>query len=233
MAAKKQSPEQRRLDADLWIIALVTGAAFACYAVLGDRLMAVAMDGGISLAFRLLLSAGMQFAVAGLGMSIVCLIRREPFSRFGLHKAQAARTIAMTALCFLPSVCARILSGQFQGYRPLSIMITDDVLASGLPGALLGMAVIAIVWGFFEGFNYAVISQKINERYPSRRVWLDNGALVCALLCLLVHPLSTSFWGLVEMLTTFFAIYGMLWIKGRTGNAWGCVAAYCLIWNAV
>ena len=66
MAAKKQSPEQRRLDADLWIIALVTGAAFACYAVLGDRLMAVAMDGGISLAFRLLLSAGMQFAVAGL-----------------------------------------------------------------------------------------------------------------------------------------------------------------------
>ena len=32
---------------------------------------------------------------------------------------------------------------------------------------------------------------------------------------------------------TFAAIYGMLLVKRETGNAWGCVAAFLLIWNAL
>ena len=79
MAAKPQLESQRRLDADLWIILLVTLAAFLCYMMLGERLTAVATEEGIPLAFRLLLSAGMQFAMAGLGITLVCLVRRESF----------------------------------------------------------------------------------------------------------------------------------------------------------
>ena len=35
------------------------------------------------------------------------------------------------------------------------------------------------------------------------------------------------------LITTFIAIYGMLIVKKKTGNAWGCVLAFCFIWNAL
>ena len=36
----------------------------------------------------------------------------------------------------------------------------------------------------------------------------------------------------LEIITTFLGIYGMLLVRKRTGNAWGCVFAFCCIWNA-
>lgn len=104
---------------------------------------------------------------------------------------------------------------------------------SGIPFSIIGMAIIILVWGFFEGFNYAVICEKINRRYPSKNKWLDSGAITCAIICILFHPLSISFWGIVELITTFIAIYGMLIVKKQTGNAWGCIFAFCFIWNAI
>lgn len=100
------------------------------------------------------------------------------------------------------------LSGQFDGYHPFNVIITKDVMNSGIPFSIIGMAIIILVWGFFEGFNYAVICEKINRRYPSKNKWLDSGAITCAIICILFHPLSISFWGIVELITTFIAIYG-------------------------
>ena len=102
-----------------------------------------------------------------------------------------------------------------------------------IPFSILGMALIVLVWGFFEGFNYVVICDKINRRYPTTNEWLDYGAITCAIMCILFHPFSTSFWGIVEIITTVIAIYGMLMVKKKTGNAWGCVFAFCFIWNAI
>ncbi|HIT66657.1 MAG TPA: hypothetical protein IAB61_05395 [Candidatus Merdisoma merdipullorum] len=181
---------------------------------------------------RLLLNAGIQFGVAGLGITIVCLLRRERFTSSGLRKERTGKAILETILVFLPNLCCLFLSGQFEGWQPFSILITDDVLAEGFPVSVLGMAIIAVVWGFFEGFNYAVICEKIDRRYPSKNPRLDTGAIICALVCLLFHPFSTSFWGIAELLTTFLAIYGMLIVKKNTDNAWGCVFAFCFIWNA-
>ena len=39
------------------------------------------------------------------------------------------------------------------------------------------MLIVGIFWGFFEGFNYYIISRIINERYPSK---LNLGAILCA-----------------------------------------------------
>ena len=125
------------------------------------------------------------------------------------------------------------LSGQSDGYHPFNVIITRDVMNSGIPFSIIGMAIIILVWGFFEGFNYAVICEKINRRYPSKNKWLDSGAITCAIICILFHPLSISFWGIVELITIFIAIYGMLIVKKQTGNAWGCIFAFCFIWNAI
>ena len=233
MEKQQLTAEQKRLDTDLWIIAAVTFAVFLSYAVMGKQLMSFIADKSISVIPRLLLNAAVQFGVAGLGVTIVCVIRKEKFTQFGLAGKNIVKAIIYTALCFAPSICFTFVSGRFKGYQPFNILITDEVLSSGLPISILGMAIIVIVWGFFEGFNYAVICEKINKRYPSANRWLDYGAISCAIICLLFHPLSMTLWGLIEMITTFVAIYGMLIVKKQTGNAWGCVFAFCFIWNAM
>ena len=233
MTKQSLTTEQKRLDTDLWIISLVTFGVFIVYSIIGHQLMNYVKNRDISVIPRLLLNAGVQFGVAGLGITIVCILRKEKFSQFGLTKMNIGKAIVGTVLCFLPSVGYIIASGQFNGYQPFNILITGDVIASGIPISILGMALIVVVWGFFEGFNYAVICEKINRRYPSNNEWLDYGAITCAIICILFHPFSISFWGMIEIITTFVAIYGMLIVKKKTENAWGCVFAFCFIWNAL
>ena len=233
MAKQQLSAEQKRLDTDIWIIALVTLGVFLFYVTAGKQLMSFVVNSNISVVPRLLLNAGVQFGVAGLGITIVCILRKEKFTHFGLIRKNVFKAIIWTIICFVPSILYVFLSGQFNGYQPFSILITDDVIASGIPFSIIGMALIIVVWGFFEGFNYAVICEKINSRYPSKKKWLDYGAITCAIICILFHPFSTSFWGIVEIITTFIAIYGMLMVRKQTGNAWGCVFAFCFIWNAL
>ena len=233
MAKKQLSAEQKKLDVGLWIVTIVTLGVFLLFAVMREQLMGFVKDSDISIIPRLLLNAGVQFGIAGLGITIVCILRKEKFTAFGLTRKNAGKAAVGTFLCFIPSICYIFASGQFDGYRPFSILVTNDVLAAGFPVSVLGMALIVIVWGFFEGFNYAVICEIIDRRYPSENQWLDYGAITCGIICLLFHPLSFSFWGIIELITTFIAIYGMLIVKKKTGNAWGCVLAFCFIWNAL
>ena len=233
MAKQQLSAEQKRLETDIWIIALVTFGVFLCYAAMGSQLRDFVTDSNISVIPRLLLNAAIQFGVAGLGITIVCVLRKEKYTGFGLTRKISFKAIIGTMICFIPSIFCIFLSGQFSGYQPFSILITEDVIAAGIPFSIIGMALIIVVWGFFEGFNYAVVCEKIDRRYPSKKKWLDYGALTCAVICILLHPFSTSFWGIVEILTTFIAIYGMLMVRKQTGNAWGCVFAFCFIWNAI
>ena len=168
MAKQKLTDEQKRLDTDLWIIILVTLGVFLFYTVTGKQLMSFVANSSISVIPRLLLNAGVQFGIAGLGITIVCIFRKENFTYFGLTRKNLFKTIIWTIICFVPSTCYIFLSGQFNGYQPFSILITDDVIASGIPFSILGMALIVLVWGFFEGFNYVVICDKINKRYCPR-----------------------------------------------------------------
>ncbi|MDZ5254047.1 hypothetical protein [Clostridium sp. LIBA-8841] len=232
MGNKNLTLEQKKLDTDIWIIALITMGAFLLYMVFGNQMMEYIKNSNNSIILRLLLNAGVQFGIAGLGITVVCIFRKERFSDFGLVKRNTIKTILYSIICFVPYLIYIFLSGQYKGYGPFSIILTNDVLKSSIPMNILGMILIIIVWGFFEGFNYVVISDKLNSRYPSKNKWFNVGAIVCAIICILFHPLSISFWGIVEIITTSIAIYGMLIVKGQTNNAWGCVFVFCFIWNA-
>lgn len=233
MNKPEPATEQKKTEIDLWVIAFVTLAVFFCYALKDNQLRDFVTDTEISVVLRLLVNAGIQFGIAGLGITIVCIWRKETFTAYGLRKSNTGKAVAGTVVSFFPYICYLLISGQIDGYRPFSILVTDDVIASGFPFSILGMALIALVWGFFEGFNYAVICEKINQRYSPKNIWLDYGAITCAVFCVLFHAFNISFWGLVEIVTTFLAIYGMLLVRRRTGNAWGCVFAFCFIWNAL
>lgn len=233
MAKKQLSLREKRLDIDIWIIAFITFGVFMYYAVMRNQLMAYVKEPENPLFSRLLLNAGVQFGISGLGITVVCILRKEKFSEFGLVKQNAIKSIMGSVACFVPYLCYVFASGQYEGYRPFDIMIADAVLKSGFPANVLGMSLIAVIWGFFEGFNYVVISDKLNSRYPSKNQWTDIGAITCAVIGILFHPLNTSFWGIIEIVTTFVALYGMLIVKNKTKNAWGCVFVFCFIWNAL
>ena len=225
--------EQKRLDANLWIIALATMAVYFAYGAIGKQLMAFCKDSSISVWPRLLASAGFEFGIAGLGITLVCIIRKIPFVNFGLKKENAGKAIVGAVLCFLPHIFYVIISGQFEGYEPLSVMVTPDLHKAGIFATILGTLIIAVVWGFFEGFNYAVIAQFVSERYPVKSKWFDPGALVCTLMGIMFHPVHFDALGIVDLITTFVALYGMLMIRKYTKNSWGCVFAFLFIWNAI
>ena len=88
--------------------------------------------------------------------------------------------------------------------------------------------------GFFVGFNYVVISDKISERFPSKSRFWDWGAFVCAIMCIVVHgAIGVTPDAIIEMLCTIILIYGMLMVRKKTGNAWGCVLIFFVYWNAL
>lgn len=225
--------KQRQLDIDIWIIGIITFAVFAIYAMFSRQFLTYLRNDDVSVVLRLIVNAALQFGIAGLGISVVCLIRRESFFSFGLKKDNLLKSILGTIVSFVPLIAYIFASGQFYGYKPLSSVTLSSKLAeNGIFVQILGMLIIAIVWGFFEGFNYVVISQKISQRYPSKYRWFDWGALICAVVCILFHPINLSFWGIVDIIVTIIAIYGMLIVRKATGNAWGCVFAFLFIWNA-
>lgn len=74
MNKKSRTMEEKRLDTDLWIIALVTLAVFLGYVATGDRLMHFVTDSSVSVLPRLLVNAAVQFGVAGLGITSACVL---------------------------------------------------------------------------------------------------------------------------------------------------------------
>ena len=224
---------KKKLTIDLWIIALVTIAVYIVYGVFGSRIMSFCKNSDISVWPRLLTAAALEFGIAGLGITIVGLMRKESFASFGLRWENAIKAVLWTIVFFLPYILFIFLSGQFEGYEPLSIMVTPDLHKAGIVATIIGTLVIAVVWGFFEGFNYVVICEKINRRFPVKTKFFDWGALVVSIMGILFHPMSFSIQGIIEIVTPFIAIYGMLQVRKGYKNAWGCVFAFLFIWNAL
>ena len=224
---------KKKLTIDLWIIALFTIAVYIVYGVFGSRIMSFCKNSDISVWPRLLTAAALEFGIAGLGITIVGLMRKESFASFGLRWENAIKAVLWTIVFFLPYILFIFLSGQFEGYEPLSIMVTPDLHKAGIVATIIGTLVIAVVWGFFEGFNYVVICEKINRRFPVKTKFFDWGALVVSIMGILFHPMSFSIQGIIEIVTTFIAIYGMLQVRKVYKNAWGCVFAFLFIWNAL
>lgn len=68
----------------------------------------------------------------------------------------------------------------------------------------------------------------------TKGVWLNWGAIACGVFCLLIHGLvGVTPDALMEAVTVFAIIYGMLVVKEQTGNAWGTVFVFLFFWNAI
>lgn len=227
---------KKQLDIDLWIIVIVSFLILAIYSIFNKEIKKVVYNTAIPIVLRVLFVGGVfQFGLAGLGITIVTIMRKDSFFKHGLILEKIVPTILLSAVCCIPEFLYYYLSGDMHAWFPFSeVNTTAEVVASGFPSNVLGMLITLICWGFFEGFNYVVISDKINERYPSKYRFWDWGAFSCAIMCILVHGVvGVTPDAIAEMLCTIFLIYGMLLVRKETGNAWGCVLIFILYWNAL
>lgn len=233
-----QSPcsgQAKRFRRDIIIIGFATFLALTAYLAIQDFFRVIMADTGIPVLLRTLFAAVFQFGVAGFGISLVALYRKEPFTAHGLRVKGSLLSIALCVLCFVPYIIFQLFSHALTSYLPFqTVWTTKEVLAAGFPANLVGMLIIAVFWGFFEGFNYVVISDIINRRFPSDNIWLNWGAICCAVFCVLIHgAVGVTPAAFLEMLAAMFIIYGMLVVKETTGNAWGCVFIFVFLWNAL
>lgn len=234
MAKATVTDEGKKALSDILIIVIATFAAMAFFIPFQEPIYQFARDQGQPVLLRTLAMALIQFGVAGLGISLVMLIRRERFSQYGLIKRGALTSIGLSVLAFVPNIVFEFATGRADGYFPFqSVWMTREILTAPFPAPLAGLGLIAVAWGFFEGFNYVVICRKINCRFPSRNRWLNWGALTCAVMCILIHGMiGLTPEGILEALTVMVIIYGMLMASEFTGNAWGCVFVFVFLWNA-
>lgn len=235
MKRNELSIEQKKANADLNVIIFITVAAMLIYMLFSSQIMSFIKDKSAPLLLRTLFAAFFQWAIAGMGITVVALYRRESFIKFGLTKTNLLKAVTLSILPIIPYVIFILATGSFTGYLPFKrVVTTGEWLELGFPYNLVGMGIIAIVWGFFEGFNYVVISHKINKLYPPKNTWLNWGAIACGIVCLLLHLMAgVSTYGLIEGAAIFIIIYGMLLVKDYTGNAWGCILIFIFLWNAV
>ena len=232
---KELSVKQKNADKDLNIIIFVTIIPLIIYLIFGKNIMSFAGINEVNIWLRFIPIMLVQFGLAGLGSLIVVCYRKEKLKEYGLIKNNFLKTIILSILVCIPSMIFLLLNNKIDSYLPLkNCPFTILFLNSSFPTNVLGYILIALVWGFAEGFNYIVISKKINDRFISKNKWLNYGALVCGIVCILIHGMiGLDLYTIFEALSTFIIIYGMLVIKDVTNNAWGCIFIFLLFWNAI
>ena len=228
---------KKQIDHDLIAIGIITFIALTLIMVVfGKQFGGFVYDKTSPVLPRVAIAAVCgQFALAGLGITAVCIYRKEKFTGFGLTKKNLAPALLLSLACCVPDFIYQLVRGNVHAWCPfIDVFTTKELLASSFPVKALGFALTAMAWGFFEGFNYVVIRDKLSERFPSKHRFWDVGAFVCAVMCILIHgAVGVTPDALINMLLTMFLIYGMLIVRKETGNAWGCVLIFFVYWNAL
>ena len=235
MRKKELSIEQKKADKDLNIIIYATLISLIVYLIFGNDIMNFAKTSEMNIWLRFIPVMLLQFGLAGLGSLIVICYRKEKLKEYGLVKNNFFKTVILSLVVCIPSMIFMLVNNEINSYLPLKgCFFTNLFLNSNYPTNILGYILIAFVWGILEGFNYVVISKKINERYISKNKWLNYGAIVSGLVCVLSHGMvGFDLYTIFEALTTFIIIYGMLIVKEKTNNACGCIFIFLFFWNAI
>jgi hypothetical protein len=228
---------KKQLSVDLIIIGITMVIVLvAVLGIWGNGLNKFAYDGTKNIVLRVaVIGICCQFGLAGLGITIVSLIRKERFTQFGLRIKNIVPSVVLSLACCIPDFIYCLIKGKVHSWCPFwDVNTTPEVLASAFPYNVIAFLITAACWGFFEGFNYVVIRDKISEMHPSKYRFLDLGACICAVMCIVIHGvIGVTPDAIIEMITTIVLIYGMLIVRKETGNAWGCIAVFFLYWNAL
>ena len=84
MAKIKLNEKQKKLDIDLCIIAIVSFVSLEIFMVFQKEIYGTVQNREVPILFRVLLVALFQYGLAGFGITIVSILRKEHFFSYGL-----------------------------------------------------------------------------------------------------------------------------------------------------
>ena len=229
-----KSIDKQKAKKDLAILFIATLIPLVIYLFFENVWHIQGRDESIDFWLRFWLISLSAYGLAGLGCTIVFIYRKERFQDYGLIKNKALLSVALSVLIFAPHFIFMVITGAVHGYSPMNgTVLTHSVLNRPFPQNILCMGLLFLVWGFFEGMNYVFMSKKINIIFPHKNQYLNVGAIFCGVACVLIHGMiGMDILTLIETITVFIFVYGILVIKDLTGNAWGCVFSFLFLWNA-
>lgn len=218
-------------------IAIILSISFVSailYITLGEMIMDYGHDVSHSLLFRFLPVFLIQFGMSCLGVIIVSLKNKETLSKHGLVRKNILQSLIGCLIVSIPTVAFLFVTNDIHGFLPFQGMfLTNDILRAPIPFNAIGYLMIALTWGLGEGLFYVVLADKINFIYNPKKLW-NVGAFICAIISIAIHGMiGFDLAALFEALATFILMYGSLVIRQRTGNAWGNILIFFIIWNAL
>ncbi|NMC55988.1 MAG: hypothetical protein GYA50_02035 [Eubacteriaceae bacterium] len=181
---------------------------------------------------RIIATASAQFAIAGLGAVIVMLLRKEKFTDYGLKKENIIKSLCIgAAFTVVYLTVIYFIEGGLTWMPFRQVDVTKPALSLGFPLNIIGIIIIALSWGFFEGYTLIYISKKINSLFNITNPFLKPGPLVIILCNILIHmAMGQSF---LNAASGSIATYVVVMIPELTGNSWGSILIFMMLWNAV
>lgn len=159
---------------------------------------------------------------------------KEKLSKHGLVRKNILLSFIGCLIVSIPTVAFLFISNDIHGFLPFQGMfLTKDILRAPIPFNAIGYLMIALTWGLGEGLFYVVLADKINFIYEPKNFW-NVGAFICAIISIAIHGMiGFDLIALFEALATFILMYGSLVIRQKTGNAWGNILIFFIVWNAL
>lgn len=166
-------------------------------------------------------AAAFQFLLEGLAPLTLMVLRREPFSDYGLVRRNVGWSLALGFVFALFYDLALSWHAGAALWIPMQRQPAVRMsVAAGFPLGVAGLMVSVFTWGFLEGFFGIYFARKVNMMLGhSGRGWLAPGVLAFAIFNGGVHLIVGQ--GLEGFLTSFASGYAIALIPAVTGNAWG------------
>ncbi len=219
---------------DITVILSISIISAALYLTLEGTIMDYGRDLSHPLFLRFLPVLLIQFGMSCLGVLIVLLKNKERLPAYGLVWKHIWQSLIGCLLVSIPTVAFLFVTNDVHGFLPFQGMfLTKEILGAPLPFNVTGYLVIALTWGFGEGLFYIVLADKINLLCRAHR-FFNVGAFICAVIAIAIHGMiGFDLVTLLEAFATFILMYGSLVIRQRTGNAWGNILIFFVVWNAL
>ena len=219
---------------DVVVILAISFISAVLYIAFEGSIMDYGKDLSHPLLLRFLPVFLIQFGMSCLGILIVLLKNKEKLTKYGLIKKNILQSIIGCILVAIPTIIFLFATNDIHGFLPFQGMfLTHNILSAIVPFNIIGYLVIALTWGLGEGLFYVVLADKINLIYKPNGIW-NIGAFVCAIISIAIHGMiGFDLKTILEALATFILMYGSLVIRQRTGNAWGNILIFFIIWNAL
>lgn len=235
MEKKILNENEKSIEIDLWIILSVTLISLFTLMSFQKEIFSFIKNQSFPILLRVIVASLSQFSLAGLAITIVFFKRKESLKDYGIQLKNITSSIVFCSFSFIPYIIFLYLTEKKLTYFPFnSVWTTKELLKRPLFIKIIGFSLTTLSWGFFEGFNYVYIGDKINKRYPSNNFFLDKGAIICAIACIIIHgAINFSLEGIIESLSIMFIIYFMLLTRKKTKNSLGCIFIFIFLWNAL